>query len=96
MMMDEPRAPQQKTEPLPPVAPPTAVTLGKETGAPAAAVANSKDVKVAILLPLNHKDKQIRSAAKSLLDAAQMAVFDSNSKNLVLMPGDTGSTPEEA
>ncbi len=95
-MMDEPRAPQQKTEPLPPVAPPTAVTLGKETGAPAAAVANSKDVKVAILLPLNHKDKQIRSAAKSLLDAAQMAVFDSNSKNLVLMPGDTGSTPEEA
>jgi ABC-type branched-subunit amino acid transport system substrate-binding protein len=63
--------------------------------APTEAVSGS-EVRIALLLPFTHKDKNIRKAADALLEAAQMAIFDSNSQNLLLMPRDTGSTPEQA
>jgi ABC-type branched-subunit amino acid transport system substrate-binding protein len=79
-----------------PAQPPTAVTpaQGQQAGVPPAAA--GKEIKVALLLPLTHKDRNIRDTAKALQDAAQMAIFDAAAQNISLMPRDTGSTPEQA
>ena len=53
-------------------------------------------VRVALLLPLSAKNSEIRQVATSLLDAAQLAVFEVNNPNLLLMPKDTGGTPAGA
>lgn len=77
-----------------PAAPPTGVYPGTQPGQ--AQVGTGKEIRIALLLPLTHSDGNIRKTAKSLQDAAQMAVFDSGSQNIVLMPRDTGSSPEQA
>jgi len=46
-------------------------------------------VKIGILLPLSGKNKKV---GKTLLESAQMAIFDSKQDNLVLMPFDTKGT----
>lgn len=90
--------PQVVAQPAPPKvepgAPPTGVYPGSQQ--PAAQAGTGKEIRIALLLPLTHSDSNIRKTAKSLQDAAQMAVFDSGSQNIVLMPRDTGSTPEQA
>lgn len=53
-------------------------------------------VRVALLLPLSAKNSEIRQVAGALLDAAQLAVFEVNNPNLLLMPKDTGGTPAGA
>jgi ABC-type branched-subunit amino acid transport system substrate-binding protein len=49
-----------------------------------------------LLLPLTHPTKETRAVAKAMEDAAQMAVFDMGARSMLLMPRDTGSTPETA
>lgn len=49
--------------------------------------------KVALLLPLSGPNAKL---GKAMLDAAQLAFFDSGGKGLELVPRDTGGTPEGA
>ena len=53
-------------------------------------------VRIAVLLPFSSPDKGTRAISQSLLDAAQMAMFDMGAKSMVLLPQDTGTTPETA
>lgn len=74
---------------------PVAVTPAQPGEAPVAQ-SNSNLVKVALLLPFSHPDKNARVVAQSLLNAAQMAMFDMGSRTMTLLPRDTGGTPEGA
>lgn len=49
-------------------------------------------VKVALLLPLSSKNARVRSVAKSLKEAAELALFDFSTPNVVLVPKDTRGT----
>lgn len=53
-------------------------------------------VVLGLLLPLAHPDAGVRRTADDLFKAAQMAVFDAGDTPLVLLPRDTGGTPEGA
>jgi ABC-type branched-subunit amino acid transport system substrate-binding protein len=53
-------------------------------------------VRVAILLPLSHPNKETRAVAQAMLEAAQMAMFDMSARSMLLLPRDTGPTPETA
>jgi ABC-type branched-subunit amino acid transport system substrate-binding protein len=53
-------------------------------------------VRIAILLPLSHPSKDTKAVAQSLLHSAQMAMFDMGARSMVLLPRDTGTTPEQA
>lgn len=76
---------------------PTAVTPAQPGEGPAvSSQGNPNQVKVALLLPFSHPDKNTRAVAQSLLNAAQMAVFDMGARTMQLMPRDTGATPESA
>lgn len=74
---------------------PTAVLpSGPPPGGPPVPVAGQ--VRIAVLLPLSHPNKGTRQVAQSLLDAAQMAMFDMGARSMVLLPRDTGTSPEQA
>lgn len=76
--------PPVEAVPMPPLGgPPVAPVLPPPAGA----------VSVALLLPLTGPDASI---GQSILDAAQMAVFDMADENFTLLPRDTGGTPEGA
>jgi ABC-type branched-subunit amino acid transport system substrate-binding protein len=45
-----------------------------------------------MLLPLSHPSPDTQQVAKALLDAAQLAVFESGNSSLLLMPADTKGT----
>ncbi len=76
---------------------PTTVTPAAPGEAPqGAAPSDANMVHVALLLPFQHPDRNTRAVAQSLLNAAQMAMFDMGSRTMVLMPRDTGGTPETA
>ena len=49
-------------------------------------------VKIALLLPLSSKNTRIRSVAKSLKEAAELALFDFSAPNVALVPKDTRGT----
>jgi ABC-type branched-subunit amino acid transport system substrate-binding protein len=53
-------------------------------------------VRVAVLLPLKHPQKETRAVAQAMLEAAQMAMFDMGARSMILLPRDTGTTPESA
>lgn len=72
---------------------PTAVTPPATPGPP---VPVAGQVRIAILLPLSHPSKETRNVAQALLGAAQMAMFDMGARSMVLVPRDTGTTPEAA
>lgn len=74
---------------------PTTVTQTPST-APTAPVPTDGQVRIAILLPLSHPSKETRAVAQSLLDAAQMGMFDMGARSMVLLPRDTGTSPETA
>ncbi len=58
---------------------------------------NGKDnVKVALLLPLGTKQKRTANIAKSLKQAGELALFDFDNPNIVLITKDTKGTPEGA
>lgn len=90
-------APTERPQTSAPTAPVAVVPSGDQPS-----VANvppggrSGEAKVALLLPFKHPEKNIRSAAEALQRAAEMAIFDSHTAKVTLLPRDTGSTPESA
>lgn len=76
----------------PPVAPPTSI----HTQLPDTPTGVDTKVQVAILLPFSHSQKDTRTLAASLLNAAQLALFDANNPNIELIPIDTKGSPGEA
>lgn len=79
-----------------PAAPPrpTAVIAPAQPSGPPVPVEGQ--VRIAVLLPLSHPSKDTRNVAQALLDAAQMAMFDMGARSMVLLPRDTGNSPETA
>lgn len=49
-------------------------------------------VRLALLLPFTAKNAGLRDQARSMLNAAQLAVFEINDRRVVLIPKDTGGT----
>ncbi len=56
----------------------------------------SEPVRVAILLPMGAESNEVRDLAQSLLEAAQLALFDQGNQQILLIPKDTFGTPEGA
>lgn len=52
--------------------------------------------RVALLLPFSSENAAVRSEATGLLRAAELALFERAGDNVLLMPKDTGGTPEGA
>src|SRR5579864_7347030 len=52
--------------------------------------------RVALLLPLSSPSPENRAVAEALESAAELAVFDAKSGDILLMPRDDGGTPEQA
>lgn len=75
---------------------PVAVVPPTSGPAPATPAPIDGQVRIAILLPLSHPSKETRAVAQSLLDAAQMGMFDMGARSMVLLPRDTGTSPETA
>ena len=90
--------------PRPPVAStpePTEPELIKRTSDPAGWIWPSHmrgrdPVRVAMLLPLGAKSPRVRELANSMLAAAELAVFNQDNPNVVLLPKDTSGTPQGA
>jgi ABC-type branched-subunit amino acid transport system substrate-binding protein len=74
---------------------PTTVTSPTSPTAPVVVPADGQ-VRIALLLPLSHPAKETRAVAQAMLDAAQMAMFEMGARSMLLMPRDTGPTPETA
>ena len=53
-------------------------------------------VRVGLLLPLSSPIDGVRAEAASMLNAAQLAIFETDSERLVLIPKDTGGTADGA
>ncbi len=90
----------QKTSTRPPPRPAAqvAITQPPSVPAPAVVVATPAPVrtgkpKIALLLPLSGRAREIGVA---LQEAAELALFDGAGKDIVLVPLDTGDTPEGA
>ena len=49
-------------------------------------------VRVGLMLPLSSPSVEVRALARSLEDAAQLAVFETGNPNVLLLPRDTGGT----
>ncbi len=75
---------------------PTTVVTRPTTPANTPFVPQDGQVRIAILLPFSHPDKNTRAVSQALQDAAQLAMFDMGAKSMVLLPQDTGTTAESA
>jgi len=53
-------------------------------------------VRVGVLLPFSNGSPATRALANAMLKAAELAVFDAGNSDLILMPADEGSTPDDA
>ncbi len=53
-------------------------------------------LRIGLLLPLSHPSTDTQNVAKALLDAAQLAVFESGNPSILLMPADTKGTADGA
>jgi branched-chain amino acid transport system substrate-binding protein len=56
----------------------------------------SVPARVALLLPFSSPSAEVRAVADALQKAAELALFDSGSRDILLMPRDDGGTPERA
>lgn len=56
--------------------------------------ANHVPVRVGVLLPFNNGSAATRALASSMLKAAELALFDANNPDVLLISADEGSTPE--
>jgi len=52
--------------------------------------------RVALLLPFSSPSAEVRAVADALQKAAELALFDSGNRDILLMPRDDGGTPERA
>lgn len=57
---------------------------------------DDKAIRVAILLPLSHSQSNAKAVAKALLNSAELALFEIENINVMLMPHDTFGTPTGA
>jgi len=53
-------------------------------------------VRVGVLLPFSNGSAATRALAKGMMNAAQLSLFDAHDPDILLMPGDEGSTPQQA
>ena len=56
----------------------------------------SEPIRVALLLPFGSEDPGTRDLAQSMRDSAELALFDQPNENFLLIPKDTGGTPDGA
>jgi ABC-type branched-subunit amino acid transport system substrate-binding protein len=56
----------------------------------------STPARVALLLPLSSPSAETRGVAEALQKAAELALFDAENSDVLLMPRDDGGTPEKA
>ena len=75
---------------------PRQTTIIAPTNQPQPPVPVAGQVRIAVLLPLSHPSKDTRAVAQALLQAAQMGMFDMGARSMMLLPRDTGPTPETA
>ncbi len=75
---------------------PRPTNVAPSTTAPQPPVLVAGQVRIAILLPLSHPAKETRAVAQALLEAAQMGMFDMGARSMMLLPRDTGTSPEMA
>ncbi|MCE9524122.1 MAG: penicillin-binding protein activator [Alphaproteobacteria bacterium] len=75
---------------------PRQTTIMPPPSVPGPPVPVAGQVRIAILLPLSHPAKETRAVAQALLEAAQMGMFDMGARTMMLLPRDTGPTPETA
>ncbi len=55
-----------------------------------------RDIKrVGVLLPFSHSSSSVRNQASSLLAAIEMALFDQNNADILILPKDTGGDPRK-
>lgn len=59
-------------------------------------IPNAAPVRVGIILPFTNGSAATRQLAASMMNAAEMALFDSGNRNIILMTGDEGGGPGEA
>jgi branched-chain amino acid transport system substrate-binding protein len=57
---------------------------------------NQTPVRVGVILPLNSGTQATRNLAGAMLKAAELALYDANNPNIVLMTADEGTRPEDA
>jgi ABC-type branched-subunit amino acid transport system substrate-binding protein len=67
-------------------------SLGGPQPFPQSSVPTGQEVKIALLLPLSSRDTRLRSVAKSLKEAAELALFDFSTPGVTLVPKDTRGT----
>lgn len=77
----------------PPPPPPQVSTAPVQVAPPVTAAPADDRIRVGLLLPLTGRGAPVGQA---MLDAAQMAVFDLADDRFLLLPRDTGGTPEGA
>lgn len=53
-------------------------------------------VRVGVLLPFSNGSSATRALANAMLKAAELAVFDAQNPDIILMPADEGSSPDDA
>lgn len=90
---------QEPAPPPPPLAPPAAHPMtGEEPGF--LRLPNTEPgqmpVRVGILLPFSNGSPATRQLAQSMLNAAEMALFDAGNRNIILMTADEGGSGEDA
>jgi ABC-type branched-subunit amino acid transport system substrate-binding protein len=59
-------------------------------------MAGREPVRVALLLPLSSTDREIKQVSQALLNAGELAMFEVNNPDLLLLPKDTHATAEGA
>jgi branched-chain amino acid transport system substrate-binding protein len=97
-VMPPPPPPPRMADVPPPPPPPPRVLRTDQPGyyrlrnTPAGEV----PVRVALLLPFTANSQEVRNLAQALQRAAELALFDSGNKSIILMPRDDGGTPEGA
>jgi len=57
---------------------------------------NVVPVRVGVLLPFSNGSAATRALAQSMLKSAELALFDANNPNILLITADEGSTPDQA
>jgi ABC-type branched-subunit amino acid transport system substrate-binding protein len=96
-MMAPPPPPPPAAAPPPPPPPPRMLRSDQPNyyrlrNTPAGQV----PARVALLLPFSSPSAEVRNLADALERAAELALFDSGNKTILLMPRDDGGTPEKA
>lgn len=96
-----------QTKPVVTAPPPAPVETGTKPGNPLSAneptylsmpniPADHTPVRVGVILPFSSGTPAVRALAAAMLKAAELALYESGNKDIVLMTADEGGTPAEA